>query len=135
MRVLWWRDRQRAKVRELERKLRDLQWSPTVDASEARKNIKHIKRVRGRVTDEYVDTFVVDWLAAAKRKHDTVGVDLRLLAAHVEEIRTGFGIRLDHQEDVVSDLKAAVAHAWDRISDPDSPFFEPRTRRMDGGRP
>lgn len=131
-----------ASLRQVERKLRVLRKirKHKIDLVGVRKRLKAMRkavdRSPGGATDQlnsYVDAHREDWVAKAKREHDGVLEDLHLLEVRVDEVRTGYEIRLKHHRDVVGYLRAAVTHAWDRISDPDSPYYDPRVRRRHGG--
>jgi hypothetical protein len=85
-------------------------------------------RASGPVLDAYVDTHVADWLALMKTHHNTVTAELDKLAVEVAELTELYRIHLEDQEDVLNDLDGAVTHALERLSEPDSPFYEPGTR-------
>ncbi|WP_309111937.1 hypothetical protein [Saccharothrix sp.] len=90
----------------------------------------------GPVLESYVDTHVADWLAKVKVHHETLATELDLLAARVAEVRELYQVHHDDQTGVLDDLEGAVSHALERVSDPDSPYFqpEPRNHRKGGNR-
>ncbi|GAA0216777.1 hypothetical protein GCM10010492_13280 [Saccharothrix mutabilis subsp. mutabilis] len=90
----------------------------------------------GRVLESYVDNHLTEWLAKVALHHETVATEVDLLAARVAEVRALYEVHHDHQSGVLDHLEGAVSHALERVSDPDSPYYqpEPRLRRRKGNR-
>lgn len=131
-------------LRQIRRRLPQLrgQSSPTLDLSEVRKKALELAAEVSQtnataaepVLAAYVDTHIADWLANVKARHDIVTAELDLLAVRVSEAKGFYQVRHDDQENVLDDLEGAVSHALERLSDPDSPFYEPEPRNKRRGR-
>jgi hypothetical protein len=122
-------------LKQVERKLRGLRKSRAhkINLFGVRRRLKTMNKADDLpAADQWVDTHREDWIAKAKSSHDGVLEDLNLLEIRVDEIQAGYEVELEHHRDVVSYLRAAVTHAWDRISDPESPYYDPRVRRRHG---
>lgn len=80
--------------------------------------------------DSYVDTYVAEWLARMKAHHDEVVAELDVLGGQVAGIEELYRTHLSDLDDIVGDLQRAVSHALERVSDPDTPYYEPIPRRQ-----
>ncbi|XVV04490.1 hypothetical protein ACQPW3_03475 [Actinosynnema sp. CA-248983] len=87
----------------------------------------------GRELESIVDNSVADWLAKVEVHHRSLTTELELLATRVTEVRELYQVHHEDQTKVLNDLEGAVSHALERVSDPDSPFFQPDPHRHGGG--
>jgi hypothetical protein len=84
----------------------------------------------------YVDTYLTDWLSEARTGHNKLLNEIDRIAGQVGEVRAMYLTLHEDQSAVLGDLERAVSHALERVSDPDSPYFEPVSRQQHrGGRP
>jgi hypothetical protein len=82
----------------------------------------------GPMLESYVDTHVAEWLSRGKADHQAVISELGLLATRVTEVRELYRVHHDDQDAVLADLEGAVSHAWQRVTEPDTPYYEPEPR-------
>jgi hypothetical protein len=84
----------------------------------------------------YVRAHKAEWALQIKAKHNEVLAEIGGLAAEVHALVEYRRILCEDQRDVMDDLDAAVAHALERLTDPDAPYHEPirRSERRGGKR-
>ena len=86
--------------------------------------------------DAYIQAHKAKWAVEVKDQHNRLLIEIGKLEAETEALLESRRILCEDQRDVMDDLDAAVAHALERVTDPDSPYHEPvRRSERKGGKP
>lgn len=128
----------------IERRLRNLREPASPDAAVAElardvgQKIEELGRDAGAAAplNAYIQAHKAKWVSEAKDQHNKLLIEIGKLEAETEALLESRRIRCEDQRDVMDDLDAAVAHALERVTDPDSPYREPvRRSERRGGKP
>ncbi|RSN46032.1 hypothetical protein DMC64_14920 [Amycolatopsis sp. WAC 04197] len=84
--------------------------------------------------ENYVMAHKAQWALKIKDEHNRLLTEIGGLAAEADALVEYRRILCEDQRDVLDDLDAAVAHALERVTDPDAPYHEPirRSERRGG---
>ncbi|GLW91196.1 hypothetical protein [Actinokineospora globicatena] len=84
----------------------------------------------------YILAHKAEWVLRAKSEHNEYLTEIGGVEAEAKALVEYCRIRWEDQRDLLDDLDAAVAHALERVTDPDTPYHEPirRSERTGGTR-
>ncbi|GAA3039869.1 hypothetical protein [Actinokineospora globicatena] len=135
--------------RSLEQRVRDLEKRalPDMEVADLTKDIDTkvvaIKDMatQGRDVDpipsitDYVRAHTAEWELRTKSKHNEYLAEIGGVEAEAKALVEYRRIRWEDQRDLLDDLDAAVSHALERVTNPDTPYHEPiRRSERTGGR-
>lgn len=139
-----WKPRTERIPRSVQQRVRDLEKrsAPAIAVTELKKDIgKKIVSLKGKTApsasvNDYVMAHKAQWALQIKARHNELLADIAGLAAEAHALVKERQILCEDQRDVVDDLDIAVAHALERVTDPDAPYHEPirRSERRGGKR-
>ncbi|MET8996653.1 hypothetical protein [Amycolatopsis sp. NPDC004169] len=129
--------------RALTRRLRDLHRRPLPEVSDTQLLADVGRKVgslgqdgNGRAyLNAYIEAHKAKWLLQLTANHNEFVAEIEALAAEVHALVEYRRILCEDQRDIMDDLDAAVAHALERVTDPDAPYHEPvRLSERRGGK-
>ncbi|WET76203.1 hypothetical protein P3102_18875 [Amycolatopsis sp. QT-25] len=128
--------------RSIEKRLRDLQKreAPDIATAQLKKDIDRRLAALGEGADpaasikNYVSAHKAEWTLKVKDEHNRRLTEIGGLATEAHALVEYRRILCEDQRDVLDDLDSAVAHALERVTDPDAPYHEPirRSERRGG---
>jgi hypothetical protein len=137
-----WKARSQHIPHSIEQRKRDLRKraAPDIAVAGLRKDIDRKVKSLGREAEPapsinaYVQAHKAEWELQIKARHNELLADIGGLAAEVHGLVEYRRILCEDQRDVMDDLDVAVAHALERVTDPDAPYHEPirRSERRGG---
>ncbi|MGV9364467.1 hypothetical protein [Amycolatopsis sp. NPDC003731] len=119
--------------RALTRRLRDLHKRALPEIADAQL-LEYVDRTVGSLGDSdapralidgYVQAHKAKWTLQLKASHNELLGEIEELAADARALVEHRRILCQDQRDIMDDLDAAVAHALERVTDPDAPYHEP----------
>jgi len=138
-----WKTRSRI-PRSIEQRVRNLQKRAVPDiavaglAQDIGRKVESLGQgvVPAASVNAYVRAHKAEWALQIKATHNDLLTEIGSLAAEAHALVEYRRILCEDQRDVMDDLDAAVAHALERVTDPDSPYHEPirRSERRGGKR-
>lgn len=139
-----WKRRSEHIPRSIEKRMRDLRkrMAPEPSTAGLSQDIGRKLKTLGKKTDPAasIDAYVLahkaEWLLQVKAWHNELLDEIGSLTAEARALVAHRRVLCEHERDVMDDVDAAVAHALERVTDPDSPYHEPirRSERKGGKR-
>ncbi|MCG8915212.1 hypothetical protein L6E12_05335 [Actinokineospora sp. PR83] len=139
-----WKPRPERVPRWIEQRVRDLgkRAAPAIAVAGLTKDIGRKAEVFGHGVDPaasidaYVTAHKAEWALRVKAEHNELLAELGGVAAEAHALVAYRRVLCEDQRDLVDDLDVAVAHALERVTDPDAPYHEPirRSERRGGKR-
>jgi hypothetical protein len=130
--------------RSIEQRLRDVQKQAAPDVTVARltkdihQKVKSLQEGADAAAsiDAYIQAHKTEWALRIKSRHNDLLTEIESLAGEAHALVVYRQILCEDQRDVMDDLDVAVAHALERVTDPDAPYHEPirRSERRGGKR-
>jgi hypothetical protein len=119
--------------RSIEQRLRDVQKRPTPDVAVAKltKDIGQKVEALREGTDAaasiktYILAHQTEWALRIRSQYNELLTEIDSLAGEAHALVVYRRILCENQRDVLDDLDVAVAHALERVTDPDAPYHEP----------
>jgi hypothetical protein len=78
-----------------------------------------------RTIDNYVDSFIADWLQDMLGRHHAALNTLDRLDEQVAPYLAQFAVLNTDECGKLAEIEGVAAHVWDRVSKPDTPLIDP----------